>query len=611
MCGIVGYVGGKAAAPVLLKGLATLEYRGYDSAGIAVWHNNIIEMVKAAGKLQVLRQLTDEGQSVPGFMGIGHTRWATHGEPSDVNAHPHLSSSGRFAVVHNGIIENYLELKELLTRRGVAFTSETDTEVVAHLLEFHYRECGNMLEAVGRCLRRIEGSYAFGIICSDYPNALIAARKDSPLIIGFGEGENFIASDATAIIRHTRDVAYMNDGEIAVLTAQSVDVFDDELNPLEKEHSRIDWDAASAEKGGYPHFMFKEILEQPEAVRKTISPRIRENRVVLDGIRLTADEARSISHIYIIGCGSAYHAGVVGKYTWERLLRRPVEVALASEFRYSEPLVDEHTLVIAISQSGETLDTMAALREAKRLGGRTLAVCNVVGSSIAREADDVLYTWAGPEIAVATSKGYSTQLAALDLVGLYLADLLGTISPQEYGEILTQLQLLPEKMQAYLENFEDTKYFASRFFNHDSIFFIGRNLDYAMGLEGSLKLKEISYIHSEAYASGELKHGTISLIEPGTLVVALGTYAALFDKAMSNVVEVKARGASVLAVTTEAFRERMEKTADGVISVPDTHPLLQPSLSIVPLQLFAYYVALQRGCDIDKPRNLAKSVTVE
>nr|WP_325218078.1 glutamine--fructose-6-phosphate transaminase (isomerizing) [uncultured Oscillibacter sp.] len=612
MCGIVGFVGREQAAPILLEGLRQMEYRGYDSAGVAVRSETRgLQVRKSKGRLQVLADLTHDGADLEGALGIGHTRWATHGEPNDVNAHPHVSGDGKIALVHNGIIENYLELKEQLTRQGVTFASETDTEVVAHLLEFHYHECGNMLEAVGRCLRRIEGSYAFGIICSDYPNALIAARKDSPLIIGFGEGENFIASDATAIIRHTRDVAYMNDGEIAVLTAQSVDVFDGEGNLLEKEHSRIDWDAASAEKGGYAHFMFKEILEQPEALQKTISPRIREGRVVLDDIRLTADYVRSVSRIYMIACGSAYHAGVVGKYTWERLLRRPVEAVLASEFRYSEPLVDEHTLVIAISQSGETLDTMAALREAKRLGGRTLAVCNVVGSSIAREADDVLYTWAGPEIAVATSKGYSTQLAALNLVGLYLADLLGTVERREYDAILAELQALPEKMQTYLANFEDTKYFASRFFNHDSIFFIGRNLDYAMGLEGSLKLKEISYIHSEAYASGELKHGTISLIEPGTLVVALGTCAALFDKAMSNVVEVKARGATVLAVTTESCRERMEKTADGVIAVPETHPLLQPSLSIVPLQLFAYYVALQRGCDIDKPRNLAKSVTVE
>ncbi len=429
--------------------------------------------------------------------------------------------------------------------------------------------------------------------------------------MGRGENGNFIASDVTAIIKHTRDVIYMEDGEIAVVTPNSIDVFDDELIQVDKKYNIVDWDVSAAEKGGYAHFMFKEILEQPEAIRKTISPRIREGRVVLDDITLTAEYARSISHIYMVACGSAYHAGIVGKYVWERLLRRPVEVVLASEFRYSEPLVDQNTLVITISQSGETLDTMAALREAKRLGGRTLAICNVVGSSIAREADDVLYTWAGPEIAVATSKGYSTQLAALDLVGLYLADLLGTVEASEYGSILTELQVLPEKMQQYLTNFEDVQYFASRYFNHNSVFFIGRNLDYAMGLEGSLKLKEISYIHSEAYASGELKHGTISLIEPGTLVVALGTHGPLFDKAMSNVVEVKARGAEVLAVTTESFREKMEKTANGVIAVPDTHPILQPSLGIVPLQLFAYYVALQRGCDIDKPRNLAKSVTVE
>ena len=612
MCGIIGFVGRKEAAPILLDGLARMEYRGYDSAGIALRSETKgIQVRKSKGRLQVLSELTHGGADLEGVLGIGHTRWATHGEPNDANAHPHVSENGKIALVHNGIIENYLEIKEQLMRYGVKFSSDTDSEVVAQLLEYHYRECGNMMEAVGRCLRRIEGAYAFGIICADYPNALIAARKDSPLILGFSPEGNFIASDVTAILQHTRDVVYMNDGEIAVLTADSIDVFDDEMNPLEKTHSFVEWDVAAAEKGGYPHFMFKEILEQPEAIRKTISPRIRDGRVVLDDIHISAEEARNINHIYIIACGSAYHAGVVAKYIWERILRRPVEVTLASEFRYSQPLVDEHTLVIAISQSGETLDTMAALREAKRLGGRTLAVCNVVGSSIAREAHDVLYTWAGPEIAVATSKGYSTQLVAMDLVGLYLADLLGTIEPEEYHAVLTEMQKLPEKMQAYLENFEDTQYFASRYFNHDSVFFIGRNLDYAMGLEGSLKLKEISYIHSEAYASGELKHGTISLIEPGTLVIALGSYGPLFDKAMSNVVEVRARGAEVLAVTTDAFREKMAKTADGVISVPDTHPLLQPTLSIVPLQLFAYYVALQRGCDIDKPRNLAKSVTVE
>lgn len=612
MCGIIGFVGREQAAPILLDGLARMEYRGYDSAGIAVRSDTRgLQVKKTKGRLQVLADLTHGGADLEGTLGIGHTRWATHGEPNDINAHPHISENGSIALVHNGIIENYLEIKEHLQKLGVTFTSDTDSEVVAQLLEFHYNECHNMLEAVGRVLRRIEGSYAFGIICSDYPNALIAARKDSPLILGFGENGNFIASDVTAVIKYTRDVVYMDDGEIAVVTSDSVDVFDDELIPVEKQHALVDWDVSAAEKGGYAHFMFKEIMEQPEAIRKTVSPRIREGRVVLDDVKLTAEYVKSISRIFIIACGSSYHVGMVSKYNWERLLRRPVQVDLASEFRYSDPLVDENTLVIVISQSGETLDTMAAMREAKRRGARTLAVVNVVGSSVAREADDVLYTWAGPEIAVATTKAYSTQLVLMDLVGLYLADLLGTVEREEYGTILAELQRLPEKMERFLEHFEDVQYFASRYFNHSSIFFIGRNLDYAMGLEGSLKLKEISYIHSEAYASGELKHGTISLIEPGTLVVALGTYAPLFDKAMSNVVEVKARGAEVLAVTTETFREKMEKTADSTIVIPDTHVILQPSLGVVPLQLFAYYVALQRGCDIDKPRNLAKSVTVE
>ena len=612
MCGIIGFAGREQAAPILLDGLERMEYRGYDSAGIAVRSETKgLQVKKAKGRLQVLSDLTHGGADLEGTLGIGHTRWATHGEPNDINAHPHVSENGQIALVHNGIIENYLEIKEQLQRHGVKFTSDTDSEVVAQLLEFHYNECHNMLEAVGRVLRRIEGSYAFGIICSDYPNALIAARKDSPLILGYGENGNFIASDVTAVIKYTRDVVYMEDGEIAVVTAENIDVFDSEMNPLEKKHSQVDWDVSAAEKGGYAHFMFKEIMEQPEAVRKTVSPRIRDGRVVLDDVSMTADYVKNISRIFIIACGSSYHVGMVSKYNWERLLRRPVQVDLASEFRYSDPLVDENTLVIVISQSGETLDTMAAMREAKRRGARTLAVVNVVGSSIAREADDVLYTWAGPEIAVATTKAYTTQLVLMDLIGLYLADLLGTVEKSEYDAILTEMQVLPEKMSRFLEHFEDVQYFASRYFNHNSIFFIGRNLDYAMGLEGSLKLKEISYIHSEAYASGELKHGTISLIEPGTLVVALGTYAALFDKAMSNVVEVKARGAKVLAVTTETFKEKMEKTADSTIVVPDTHPILQPSLGVVPLQLFAYYVALQRGCDIDKPRNLAKSVTVE
>ena len=613
MCGIIGFVGQEPAAPILLDGLARMEYRGYDSAGVAVRSETKgLQVKKTKGRLKVLSDLIHGGADLEGNLGIGHTRWATHGEPNDINAHPHVSENGRIAIVHNGIIENYLEIKEHLQKLGVTFQSETDSEVVAQLLEYHYNECHNMLEAVGRVLRRIEGSYAFGIICADYPNALIAARKDSPLILGYGENGNFIASDATAIIKYTRDVAYMDDGEIAVLTADSIDVFDDELVPVEKHRSTVDWDVSAAEKGGYPHFMLKEIMEQPEAIRKTVSPRIKNGRVVLDDLHLAEEYVRDISRIFIIACGSSYHVGMVSKYNWEKLMRRPVEVTLASEFRYCDPLVDEKSLVVVISQSGETLDTMAAMREAKRRGGRTLAIVNVVGSSIAREADDVLYTWAGPEIAVATTKAYSTQLVLMDLVGLYLADLLGTVEQSEYDAILTEVQSLPEKMQEMLNrDTEDIQYFASRYFNHDSIFFIGRNLDYAMGMEGSLKLKEISYIHSEAYASGELKHGTISLIEQGTLVVALGTYAPLFDKAMSNVVEVKARGAEVLALTTEDFREKMEKTADATVAVPVTHPVLQPSLGVVPLQLFSYYVALQRGCDIDKPRNLAKSVTVE
>ena len=612
MCGIIGFAGREEAAPILLDGLERMEYRGYDSAGIAVRSETKgLQVKKTKGRLRVLSDLTHGGADLEGTLGIGHTRWATHGEPNDINAHPHVSENGQIALVHNGIIENYLEIKEQLQRRGVTFTSDTDSEVVAQLLEYHYNECHNMLEAVGRVLRRIEGSYAFGIICSDFPNALSAARKDSPLILGYGENGNFIASDVTAIIKYTRDVVYMEDGEIAVVTPESIDVFDSEMNPLEKQHSQVDWDVSAAEKGGYAHFMFKEIMEQPEAIAKTVSPRIRDGRVVLDDITLTADYVRDISRIFIIACGSSYHVGMVSKYNWERLLRRPVQVDLASEFRYSDPLVDEKSLVVVISQSGETLDTMAAMREAKRRGARTLAVVNVVGSSIAREADDVLYTWAGPEIAVATTKAYSTQLVLMDLIGLYLADLLGTVEKSEYDAILAEVQVLPEKMSHFLEHFEDVQYFASRYFNHNSIFFIGRNLDYAMGLEGSLKLKEISYIHSEAYASGELKHGTISLIEPGTLVVALGTYAALFDKAMSNVVEVKARGAEVLALTTEDFREKMENVADATLTIPVTHTVVQPSLGVVPLQLFSYYVALQRGCDIDKPRNLAKSVTVE
>ncbi len=612
MCGIVGYVGREEAAPILLEGLGRLEYRGYDSAGIAVCTGKQLSVHKAKGRLRILSDMLDGGRLVKGCVGVGHTRWATHGAPSDVNSHPQVSRSGKIAVVHNGIIENYAELKAFLQEQGVPFTSETDTEVVAQLVEYFYEDGKvDILEAVGRCLHRIEGAYALGILCADAPEQMIAVRKDSPLILGFGDGCSFLASDVTAILRHTRRVAYLDDGDTAVLTREGVQCYNYLMQPIEKTVSYVDWEIDAAEKGGYEHFMFKEIMEQPEALRRAVFPRIRDGEVVLEDLSLTNKYIRGLHKLYIVACGSSYHVGMVGKYNLERILRLPVEVALASEFRYMEPIVDEHTLVVVISQSGETLDTMAALREAKRLGAKILSIVNVVGSSIARESDEVLYTWAGPEIAVATTKAYTTQLAVLDLLGLYLSKILGTMDAAERRTVLDEMLLLPEKMEKILEKKEDIQYFASRYFNHNSVFFIGRNIDYALGLEGSLKLKEISYIHSEAYASGELKHGTISLIEEGTLVVALGTYGKLFDKAMSNIVEVKTRGGDVLALTTESRQEEMAKTANGVIAIPDAHPMLMPSLGVAPLQLFSYYVALMRGCDIDKPRNLAKSVTVE
>ena len=611
MCGIVGYIGKEQAAPILLEGLSRLEYRGYDSAGMAVYDQDrgTLSVHKAKGRLKVLADQLQNGAAVKGTVGIGHTRWATHGAPSDVNSHPQVSQSGKIAVVHNGIIENYGELKSFLMGKGVSFLSDTDTEVVAQLIEYFYQ--GDLLKAVGQVLHRIQGAYALGILCADYPDQIIAVRKDSPLILGYGDGCNFLASDVTAIIKHTRRVGYMEDGELAVLTREGIQCYDRLLEPVDKEISYVDWEIDAAEKGGYEHFMFKEIMEQPQALRRAILPRIREGEVCFEDFGLSQDYVRAMSKVYIVACGSSYHVGMVGKYVLERLTRRPVEVALASEFRYMDPIVDGSTLVVVISQSGETLDTMAALREAKRLGAKVLSIVNVVGSSIARESDEVLYTWAGPEIAVATTKGYSTQLAVLDLLALWFARVLGTVTPEEYHTILDEMTRLPDKMERVLAERDSIQYFASHWFNHNSIFFMGRNLDYALGLEGSLKLKEISYIHSEAYASGELKHGTISLVEEGTLVVALGTYNRLFEKAMSNVVEVKARGADVLALTTESHSGEMEKTADGVMTIPDTHELLLPSLGVVPLQLFAYYVALMRGCDIDKPRNLAKSVTVE
>ena len=526
-----------------------------------------------------------------------------------MNSHPQVSENGRFAVVHNGIIENYVELREFLQSEGIRFVSQTDTEVVAQLLEYYYD--GDILDAVVKMLGRIQGAYALGIVCADCPDRLIAARKDSPLILGFGEGAHYLASDVTALIKYTREVCYLDDGEIAELTPDHLWVYDAYLRPVEKEHHQVDWEISAAEKGGYEHFMVKEIMEQPEAFRKTVFPRVQDGRVVLDDLKLEAGYLRDMDKLYVIACGSSYHVGMAAKYILEKLLRKPVEVTLASEFRYCEPIVTDKTLALVISQSGETLDTLAAMREAKRLGARVLSIVNVVGSTIARESDDVLYTWAGPEIAVATTKAYSTQLALIYLIGLYCADLLGTIDGAEYAAIVEELLRIPDKLEQILANKEDIQYFASLYLNHPAIFFIGRNIDYAVGLEGSLKLKEISYIPSEAYAAGELMHGTISLIAPGTLVVALAGWSKLFEKTMSNVVEVKSRGADVLGLTTESRAADMAKTVDRPITIPDPHPMLLPSLEVVPMQLFAYYVALQRGCDIDKPRNLAKSVTVE
>ena len=611
MCGIVGYVGAQQAAPILLDGLRRLEYRGYDSAGMAVCGPEGLRVCKAKGRLQVLAELTEEGRAMPGTLGVGHTRWATHGEPNDVNAHPQVSRSGLFAVVHNGIIENYAVLRERLEKKGYVFRSQTDTEVVAQLLEDYYVASRDLFEAVNDMLSVVEGAYALGIVCRDAPDRLIAVRKDAPLLLGYGEGENFIASDVTALLPYTRDVVYMDDGELAVVTAGGIRIYNERRRPAEKEHHHIDWDVDAAEKGGYDHFMLKEICEQPDAIARAITGRIQKGRVVLSDLTMTDREVRELGRICIVACGSSYHVGMVGKYNLERMLRRPVEVSLASEFRYSDPIVGPGDLVIVISQSGETLDSMAALREAKKRGARILSIVNVVGSSIARESHDVLYTWAGPEIAVATTKAYSTQMAVLNLLGLYFSQVMGTLDHEVYSAMVRGIEKLPEQMERILEQAEHIHDIARRCADREDVFFIGRNLDYALSLEGSLKLKEISYIHSEAYASGELKHGTISLIEDGTLVIALGTYAPLFDKAMSNVVEVQARGAQVLALTTESHAGEMGKRVPMLMTIPDTEEMLLPQLGVVPLQLLSYYIALERGCDIDKPRNLAKSVTVE
>lgn len=612
MCGIIGFAGNTEAIPVLLDGLERLEYRGYDSAGVAVVSaDGNLQVKKSKGRLAVLRDVLAAQNPLSGKIGIGHTRWATHGEPSDVNAHPHVGQNGKIAVVHNGIIENYLEIKESLMRKGVVFTSDTDTEVIVQLLEYYYKKKMNLMDAVYAVLHRIKGAYAMGILCSDFPEQMIAARKDAPLLIGYGKDDNYIASDVTALLSHTRTVTYMEDDEVAVITAGQVQIFDRDGGLLEKEKHLIEWDVSAAEKGGYAHFMLKEIMEQPEAVRKTISPRLAEGEIVLDELKDVKELMKGISRIYLVACGSAYHVGMVGKYALEKLLRIPAEACLASEFRYSEPILGESSLVIVISQSGETLDSMAALREAKRKGSKVLSIVNVMGSSIARESDYVLYTWAGPEIAVATTKAYTTQMVLLLMLGVCMAKQLNRIENQEYGNIVRGLQELPEKIGVVLNNLDLYQKAASRYFNHNSVFYIGRNLDYALGLEGFLKLKEISYIHSESYAAGELKHGTISLIEHGTLVVALASYEPLAEKMLSNIVEVRSRGAEVLAMTTEQTEGLIQGQASEIFLIPRIHPLLQPVLGVIPLQLFAYYIALNRGCDIDKPRNLAKSVTVE
>lgn len=607
MCGIVGYIGSAQAAPILLDGLEKLEYRGYDSSGIAVINKDKINVQKAKGRLQVLRDKTDNGAAVNGCIGIGHTRWATHGEPSDVNAHPHLSNSGRFAVVHNGIIENYLALRESLTTKGFEFLSDTDTEVIAHLFEYYYK--GDIFEAMTKVINRVEGSYALGVLCSDYPEQFIAVRKASPLIVGLGKGENFIASDVTAILKHTRDVYYLEDNEIVILTKDKVDIYNMDRELVSKDVFTVDWDISAAEKGGYEHFMIKEIDEQPKALEATISPRIKDGRIVLDDVKLTEADIRGINKIFVVACGSAYHVGVVAKYVIEKMCRIPVESIIASEFRYSDPIVKPNDLVIVISQSGETADTLEALKVAKSRGARILSIVNVVGSAIANASDDVIYTWAGPEIAVATTKAYSTQLSVIYLLSIYMAEKLSTITSGQYNKYVKQLTELPSLVAQLLEQKDKMAYLASKFYNCHSIFFIGRNLDYAVSLEGSLKLKEISYIHSEAYAAGELKHGTISLIEEGTLVVALATGNDLFDKTVSNIKEVTSRGAVVLGLTTTAHN--MDAVADYTVQIPETDDIFLPSLSVIPLQLFGYYVAAEKGCDIDKPRNLAKSVTVE
>ncbi len=607
MCGIVGYTGNKRASGILLGGLKQLEYRGYDSAGIAVMDQNKITVVKASGRLENLCRRTNDGDSVPGGAGIGHTRWATHGAPTEENAHPHLSNDGRFAIVHNGIIENYLSLREELIAEGYHFESETDTEVIVHLIDMYYD--GDMRSALAKAASRLEGSYALGVICTEEPDKIYAAKEASPLIVGAGIGENFFASDVTALVSHTRNVIYLEDGEFAELSPDSIRITDCFGKVIDKKVSRISWDVQAAEKGGYEHFMLKEIMEQPAAVSAAISPRIKDGRIVFDELSITAEELKHIHKIVITACGSAYYAGCAGKYAIEQLCRIPVTMELASELRYSDPLIDDHTLLIVISQSGETADTIAALKECKARGARTLAVVNVVGSAIANLADDCVYTWAGPEIAVATTKGYTTQVSVLYMLGVYFGELLGKVGDQ-YDYLVDELLLLPRRVQETIDMNPGIEALAEKYHNSKALFFIGRNTDYATALEGALKMKEISYLHAEAYAAGELKHGTIALIEEHQPVIALCCNPLIMEKTLSNIVEVKARGAEVLALTFRS-NDKIVSSADDLLFIPKTTALFSAVTEVVPLQLLAYYVAKANGCDIDKPKNLAKSVTVE
>lgn len=608
MCGIVGYVGNKEASPVLINGLSKLEYRGYDSAGVAIIEDDKLKVTKCKGRLANLEAKLNE-TPIHGAVGIGHTRWATHGEPSDLNSHPHSNEDGTISVVHNGIIENYLHLREWLSSKGYKFMSETDTEVIPHLVDFYYQ--GNLEDAVIKAISKMEGSYAIGVVTTNEPGKLVAVRKDSPLIVGVGKDEFFVASDIPAILNYTRDVYLLNDKEFVVITKDGVKLLTEEGDKIEKDIFHVTWNADAAEKGGYEHFMIKEIHEQPKAIRDTMTSRIALGKpITLDKINITKEQLENIDRIYIVACGTAYHAGVVGKYAIESLARIPVEIDIASEFRYRNPIINERTLMIVVSQSGETADTMAALREAKKQGARVIAITNVVGSSASREADDVLYTWAGPEIAVASTKAYTTQLIAMYIIGLYFAQHKGTLSVQRIEEIKKEMLELPEKTEEALKHKDVLQRFASKTYMHKDMFFLGRGLDYAVAMEGSLKLKEISYIHSEAYAAGELKHGTIALIENGTVVIALATQENLFEKMVSNIKEVKTRGANVLAFAFEGNND-IEKTVDSALYIPKTDAVLAPVLSVIPLQLLAYYMAVQKGCDVDKPRNLAKSVTVE